>query len=67
MFSKLKRGVKWIMEKKKEIVNNSLGVRLYEDTKEGLRTVLTNETNTRKADVIIFGAAVSLFISTYVR
>ena len=41
----VKKGVKWIMEKKNEFIDNSLAVRVYENTREDVKEVLSNDNN----------------------
>lgn len=41
----VKKGVKWVMEKKNELIDNSLAVRVYENTREDVKEVLSNDNN----------------------
>ena len=60
MFSKLKKGVKWIMEKKKEIINNSLGVRLYEDTRRCLKDSFYDKDKSKQVGVMIISIGLGI-------
>ena len=60
MFSKLKKGVKWIMEKKNEIVNNSFGVRLYEDIKRCLKDTFYDKDKSNQIGVMIITSGLGI-------
>ena len=47
----VKKGVKWIMEKKNEFIDNSLAVRVYENTREDVKEVARSTSNGLKKAV----------------
>ena len=75
----VKKGVKWIMEKKNELINNSLAVRVYENTREDVKEVARSASNGLRSAVNCFrntnsrtnialsllGTGVALLVSSY--
>ena len=66
----VKKGVKWIMEKKNELIDNSLAVRVYENTREDVKELGKNVAETlsdsdKRVDLglMIVGLGVSLIVS----